>query len=86
MTLNVNVLAVACATCLALPGDACTTRFSKRLVSPHTARLRLARVMVACPRCGVAERQPCLAPDGKAQTRLHAARNDAAWRQSRKRR
>ena len=81
-----NALDVACATSLAVPGETCTTRFSKRAVSPHTARLRLARAPVTCPRCGAAERKPCLTPAGKAQTRLHAARNDAAWQASRKRR
>ena len=81
---TMNALDVACATCLAVPGDARTTHCSKRAVSPHTARLRLARAVVACPRCSAAERQPCLTPAGEAQTRLHAARNHAAWQQSRK--
>ena len=71
---------VECATCLAVPGEECTTRFSKRAVSPHVARMRLARVGAACPRCGASDRQPCLNAAGKAQPRVHTARSNAAWR------
>ena len=81
---NLEALQVECASCFATRGEMCSTRSSGRTVSHHSARLRLARAPVACPRCGAAEAKPCLDPDGKAQTRLHAARNDAAWRAGRK--
>ena len=75
-----TALDVECATCLAGPGERCTTRFSRQAVSPHTARLRLARVEADCPRCGAGRRQPCLTPAGKVQTRIHTARGNEAWR------
>ncbi len=77
---KMDPIQVECATCLAVPGEACTSRFSKRAVSPHLARLRLARVEVGCPRCGAGPRQPCLTTAGKAQPRIHTARSNEAWR------
>ena len=71
-------IAVECATCLAVPGEDCSTRFSKRAVSPHVARMRLARVGACCPRCGASELQPCLNAAGKVQPNIHTARAEAA--------
>ena len=78
---NMDPIAVECATCLAVAGEDCNTRFSKRAVSPHVARHRLARVGVGCPRCGAPEREPCLNAAGKVQPRVHTARSNEAWRQ-----
>ena len=78
---NMDPIAVECATCLAVAGEDCNTRFSKRAVSPHVARHRLARVGVGCPRCGALEREPCLNAAGKVQPRVHTARSNEAWRQ-----
>ena len=72
---------VECATCLAVPGEDCSTRFSKRAVSPHVARRRLARVGAGCPTCGAKERRPRLNAAGKAQPRIHTARSTEAWPQ-----
>ena len=79
-TTTTDPIQVDCATCFAVPGEDCTTRFSKRAVSPHVARMRLARVGAACPRCGASDRQPCLNAAGKAQPRVHTARSNEAWR------
>ena len=75
---------VECATCLALPGEECTTRFSRRAVSPHVARMRLARVGAACPRCGASELQPCVNAANKAQPQIHTATSNEAWRMRQK--
>ena len=47
--MNMDPIAVECATCLAVAGEDCNTGFSKRAVSPHVARHRLARVGVGLP-------------------------------------
>lgn len=71
---------VECATCLSVPGQHCSTRYSSRPVAPHPARCRLARVGVACPRCGASELRPCVDAKGRVQTRTHTARTEAARR------
>lgn len=76
--ITMDPIQVECATCLAVPGEECTTRFSKRTVSPHVARRRLARVGASCPRCGASELQPCLNASGRGQPRIHTARAEAA--------
>ena len=40
--MNMDPIAVECATCLAVAGEDCNTRFSNRAVSPHGARRCLA--------------------------------------------
>ena len=81
--LAMDPIQVECATCLAVPGEACTTRYTGRPVASHPARFRLARVGAACPRCGASELQPCVNAAGKAQTRVHTARADVARPQTR---
>ena len=71
---------VECATCLAVPGERCSTLYTGYPISPHAARSRLARVGVACPRCKATEFQPCVDARGRAQTRIHTARTEAARR------
>lgn len=77
---KIDPVRVECATCLAVPGEPCSTRYARSPVASHPARSLLARVGVACPRCGASELQPCVNAAGKAQVRIHTARSDAARR------
>ena len=71
---------VECATCLAVPGDDCSSRSSGNAVAPHVARKRLSRVGAECPRCGASKLQPCVNAWGRVQPRIHSARSNEAWR------
>ena len=77
---TMDPIQVECATCLALPGEHCSTRYSGYPVAPHPARSRLARASVACPRCGASDLRPCVNSKGRAQPRIHTARSEAARR------
>ena len=78
--MNMDPIAVECATCLAVAGEDCNTRFSKRGLAPRGQAMP-GPVGVGCPRCGALEREPCLNAAGKVQPRVHTARSNEAWRQ-----
>ena len=72
--MSMNPTEVHCARCLAVPGEPCTTLYSKRAVSPHKPRVEVARAGVGCEICDVRPFEPCVDHNGRVRMFMHRSR------------